>query len=160
MIFYRSLRNPAGSTRSAASVRLLGLGGLTLYPAGALLRQFGSDTHAVQLGGLLLILGALICVALVTGTRPSRITAEEKDKLDEYEERLRALTMERSYAWLTGLMLTGVIYLALASDFTLWTPSGFDQWNGVFWGVFLYATLIPPTVLAARLASEEAEAEA
>jgi MFS family permease len=159
MIFFRSLYNPSGSARSAASVRTLGLLGLTLYPAGALLRQFGPDSAPIQVGGLLLILAALGCAALIAGTRLSRITAEEKDHLDEYEERLRAFTMERSYAFLVALLLIAVIYMALASDFGWWVPSGYDQWNGVFWGAFLFATLVPPTVLAFRLVREEQEEE-
>jgi hypothetical protein len=41
-----------------------------------------------------------------------------------------------------------VIYAAIASDTGLWVPSGYDAFNGLFWGVFLYASVIPTAVLS------------
>ena len=157
MIFYRALNNPAGTQRSLSSVRALVLTSLASDPGGALLRQFGPDTLAVQLGGLLLILFSLICLALLAGSQLSRITGEEAKHLDEYEARLRAQAMAAAYNLLTGLVMLGIIYLALARDFGWWFPDSYDEWNATFWGLFLYATLLPIAVLAFRLKADDLE---
>lgn len=155
MIFYRSLRNPAGKSRSLRSVRLLVLLTLVAYPAGALLRTFGADNLAVKAGGLLLVLASLIGLALLAGTRLNRITGEVPAQLDEYERNLRASAMETAFQIFAGFVLLGIVYIALASERGWWVPSGYDEWNGLFWGAFLYALTLPTAVLAARLHSDE-----
>lgn len=155
MIFYRSLNNPAGSLRSLRSVRQIALFTLAAYPAGGLLRVFGPDHVAVQIGGLLLILASLIGLAMLAGTRINRITGEQLPQLDEYERNLRAGAMETAFQLFAGLVLLGIIYAAVGSDFGWWIPSGYDQWSGLFWVVFLYASVLPTAVLAFRLRDEE-----
>ena len=49
------------------------------------------------------------------------------------------------------LALCGVIYAAIASDKGGWVPTNFDEYNGLFWGVFLYAFTLPTACLAWRL---------
>lgn len=156
MLFYRSLRNPSGSARSLRSIRALAAMTLIAYPAGALLRAVGPDTLAVQGGGLLLIVVSLAGLALLAGTRLNRITGEELPRLDEYERNLRASAMETAFQLFAGLVLLGIIYLAVASDKGWWLPHGYEQWSGLFWGVFIYASVLPTTVLASRLRDEEA----
>lgn len=155
MIFYRSLNNPAGTPRSLASVRWLVIAAMAAYPAGAALRAFGPDGLATELTGFGLIIVSLVAFAALAGTRLNRLTGEERGRLDEYERNLRAGAMETSYQLFGALALLAIIYLAIGSDAGWWIPSGYEQWNGVFWGVFLWSSLLPTAVLAFRLRADE-----
>lgn len=155
MIFHRSLQNPAGRSRSLASVRTIVVATLAAYPVGGLLQVLGPDTLGTQLTGLLLILASFAGLAVLAGTRVARVTGEVADLLDEYERDLRARAMETSYQLFASLVLVGIIYLALASDFGWWLPAGYGQWNAVFWLVFLCASVVPTAVLAFTLPSDE-----
>lgn len=160
MIFYRSIENSTGTARPLSTLRALVVTALAAYPAGALLRALGPDTLVVQGGGFLLILVSLIAVAMLVGSRVSRLTGEERARLDEYELTLRAGALENAYQAFSALALLSVIYLAIASDNGLWTPNGYEQWNGVFWGIFLYASVLPTAVLAFRLRPEDEDGAA
>ena len=157
MIFYRSLRNPAGKPRSLATIRGLAILTLVAYPAGALMRVFLGDNLAVKATGLSLVLASVIGLALLAGTRLNRITGEQLTQLDEYERNLRASAMETAFQLFTALVLLGIVYVAIASDKGWWVPSGYDEWNGVFWGAFLYSLTLPTAVLAFRLRDEDEE---
>jgi hypothetical protein len=100
------------------------------------------------LAGYSLILLALVAYAPLIGTSLQRIVGEETKLLDEYELRLRGRALSRAYAAFSGLALLLVIYAAIASDKGLWVPSSYDAFNGLFWGVFLYASVIPTAVLS------------
>ena len=145
----------------SAALKVLALSGIALaaYPVGALLRATGPDTMAAQVGGLLLIALSLVSAGVVATSRVSRIAGEVADRLDEYEQHLRTAAMQTAYGLVSGLVLLGVIYMALAPQFDLWVPAGYDQWSsvfwGVFWGVFLVVSLLPVTILSLRLRSDE-----
>lgn len=155
MIFYRSLRNPAGRSRSLASIRTIVVATLAAYPVGGLLRILGPDVVGIQLTALLLIFASFAGLTVLAGTRVARVTGEVAERLDEYERDLRARAMETSYQLFAALVLVGIIYAALASDFGWWLPAGYGQWNAVFWLVFLYASVVPTAVLAFTLPSDE-----
>lgn len=157
MIFFRSVKNPGGKARSLTSVRWLVAMTLTFYPAGTLLRVFGPEGAAADGIGLLLILVSAIGFGLLAGTRFNRITGEQLPELDEYERKLRAGAMETAFQLFAALVLVGIIYMALASSKGWWLPQTYDQWNGLFWGAFLYASLLPTAVLTFRLRDEEEE---
>jgi hypothetical protein len=77
-----------------------------------------------------------------------RIVGEEVKALDEFELRLRGRAMGLAYAIFTGLALVSVLYSAIAADKGFWFPSTYDEFNGVFWGVFLYAAVLPAAILS------------
>jgi hypothetical protein len=146
MIYYRT---HAGSRDlSTEMVRILSAASLLAYPAGALLLALGPKSLGTSLVGYGLILLALIAYAPLIGSSIQRIVGEETKQLDEYELRLRGRALSASYAAFTGLALLLVIYAAIASDNGLWFPTSFDQFNGVFWGIFLYASVLPTAVLS------------
>jgi hypothetical protein len=146
MIYYRT---HAGSRDlSTEMVRILSAASLLAYPAGALLLALGPKSLGTSLVGYGLILLALIAYAPLIGSSIQRIVGEETKQLDEYELRLRGRALSASYAAFTGLALLLVIYAAIASDNGLWFPTSFDQFNGVFWGIFLYASVLPTTILS------------
>jgi hypothetical protein len=121
---------------------------LIAYPCGALLLALGPDTLATKLTGYSLILLALMTYAPLIGTSLQRIVGEETKLLDEYELRLRGRALSGSYTALSMVALSLVLYAAIASDAGLWVPSSYDAFNGLFWGVFLYASVLPTAVLS------------
>lgn len=158
MIYLRTANARSTMIQSVAGLRTLVLATLAAYPAGALVRTFGPDTLAVQGAGFALIAASLLGFILLARTRLNRIVGEQLSALDEYERDMRARAMETAYHLLGLILLFGMIYLAIASDAGLWVPSGYDQWNGLFWGLFLTANLLPTAVLAFRLPADEAAA--
>lgn len=146
MIFYRSHK---GSREvSVAMVRIASATSMVAYPAGALWLALGPDTLATTLLGYGLILMALIAYVPLAGSSVQRIVGEEAKVLDEYELRLRGRAMGAAYATFTGLALLLILYAAIASDKGAWFPATYEQYSGVFWGLFLYASLLPTALLA------------
>lgn len=146
MIFYRS--NHGSRDLTVPTVRTLSGLSLAAYPAGALVLALGPDTLVATLFGYTLILVALGVAAPLIGSSIQRIVGEEVRVLDEFEMRLRGRALSASYATFTGLGLLLVLYAAIASDVGGWLPDSYDEFNGVFWGVFLYASLLPTAILS------------
>lgn len=110
--------------------------------------DFSKKSLPASVGGYALILSALICAAALVQSSLQRIVAEQPSKLDEYELQLRSRAMNLSYVGFTAFALMAVIYAAIASDLGGWVPTNYDQFNGLFWGVFLYAVVMPVAVLS------------
>jgi hypothetical protein len=146
MIFYRSTHAPRDL--SLHWVRTLSAISLLAYPAGALTLALGPDTAGAAIIGYGLILLALVSYAPLTGSSIQRIVGEEVKRLDEFELRLRGRALSLSYAIFTGLALLVVLYAAIASDKGGWFPASYEEFNGVFWGVFLYASVLPTATLS------------
>jgi hypothetical protein len=146
MIYMRANSGPR--ERSVGTVRICTAASLIAYPCGALLLALGPETSATKLVGYSLILLALVAYAPLIGTSLQRIVGEETKLLDEYELRLRGRALSASYAAFSVLALLLVIYAAIASDKGLWVPTSYDAFNGLFWGVFLYASVMPTAVLS------------
>lgn len=145
MLYYRS--KDAASPISISSARFFSLASLVAYPVGAfVLHQSRSLPQSIA--GYGLVLASLICVAFLIKSSLQRIVAEVPAMLDEYELQLRSRAMNLSYAGFTALALLGVIYSAIASDHGAWVPVTYEEFNGLFWGVFLYAVVIPVAVLS------------
>ena len=145
MIFYRASTGPR--EMSVSALRLLTAASLICYPAGAAMLAFGPDTLANSVIGFGLILVALVCYAPLINSSIQRVVGEETKKLDEYELRLRGKAMSLTYAIFSGLVLLSVLYSAIAADKGFWFPSTYEEFNGIFWGVFLYASILPAAVL-------------
>ena len=133
---------------SIRTVRFTSLATLACYPAGALTLALGPDTLAASIVGYGLILLALIGAVSLARSPVQRIVAEDAGQLDEYEVALRRRAMTSAYSVLSVLALLMVIYAAIASDAGGWVPSTYEEYNGVFWGVFLYSSTIPTVTLA------------
>ena len=146
MIYMRATNGPRD--RSVVTVRACTTASLLAYPCGALLLALGPDTLPTKIVGYGLILLALCAYAPLIGTSLQRIVGEETKLLDEYELRLRGGALSASYTTLSVLVLLLVIYAAIASDKGLWVPTSYDAFNGLFWGVFLYASVLPTALLS------------
>jgi hypothetical protein len=161
MLFYRSPANTAGAAGpSLRTIRTLTLIALLAYPIGGLVLALGPDgaggLFLHEAAGLALITLALICAAPVLGSRLQRIVGDEPRQLDEWELQQRHRAMSSAYALSMGLVCAALFYAAVASDFGWWLPRSYDAFNAIFWGVFLYATLLPTAFLAWRLDEDEA----
>ena len=146
MIYYRALQR--SRDLSIDAVRLLSATSLAAYPAGALLLALGPPSLGRAVGGYGLILLALIAFAPLIGSSVQRIVGEDTKVLDEYELRLRGRALSVCYAAFTALALLLVAYAAIASDRGLWLPASYDQFSAVFWGIFLYASVLPTALLS------------
>ena len=156
MLYYRSKHQPR--QLSVPIVRLLTIGGLLAYPAGALTVRFG-ETLATTLFGYGLIAAALFAVVLLTTSSIQRIVGAIPNQLDEYELRLRARAMSAAFTGLSALFLVTTIYLAIAADTGAWVPTTYDDFNGAFWGIFLWATLLPTLCLSFQLDPADEQGE-
>jgi hypothetical protein len=149
MIYAGFSKGPAD--RSVWFVRIASSVAMVAYPIGGLTLALGPDTGFNMAVGYGLILVSLMCVALLAGSSTQRIVAEEAKQLDEFELQLRHKAMATAYTVLSVLALATVIYAAIATDKGGWVPTTFDQFNGLFWGVFLYTSTLPTACLAWRL---------
>lgn len=146
MIYYRTQK--PGRDVSIATIRIATAASMIAYPAGALWLARGPDSLMTSLTGYGLILLALFAYMPLAGSSLQRIVAEDPKLLDEFELRLRGRVMSASYATFTGLILLLVIYAAIASDKNFWLPATYEQFNGLFWGMFLYASVLPTALLS------------
>lgn len=157
MLFYRSTASVSGRGPSLAAVRTLCAVALAAYPAGTLTLALGGNgeggLHAFEIVGLALVLVALVAAAPVLGSHLQRIVGEQPSKLDEFELSLRNRATSGAYAIFTGLTLVAVVYAAIAADAGLWIPASYEEFNALFWGIFLYSALLPTAVLAWHLRS-------
>jgi hypothetical protein len=161
MLFYRSPATQAGaaspSLRTTRTLTSLSLG---CYPIGGVILAAGGDGQGGlflwEAAGLLLITIAVLCAAPVLGSRLQRIVGEEVKLLDEWELQQRHGAISSAYATLSAIVVASMFYAALASDFGWWLPRSYDAFNMLFWGVFLYATLLPTVFLAWRLDETDA----
>lgn len=152
MIFYRS---PASQETgpSLAKLRSFITVALLAYPAGCLVMLIGPLPFN-RLIGLGLIAIALFSAVPVIGSRMQRIVGDEPKQLDEMELQLREKAMTKAYSVFTALFLAAIAYAGVASDIGWWQPSGFENWNAIFWGVFLYAVLLPTAFLTWTMPEE------
>ena len=168
--FYRS-RTDRAVERSPTMMRLATTIALAAYPAGALLMVLGPDADTAgsvwsRVTGLVLITVSLIAFATFASSRLQRIAGEEKVRLDEFELVLRLRARSFAYNVFTGLVLVGTVYIGIASDLgasgraNLWVPQGYDQWSGVFWGLILYAFVLPTAYLSWTLPAPPAGEDA
>lgn len=152
MLFYRSAKQPADNGASVAATRNFTAAALIAYPLGGVLLKIGSATgdsmHLIEATGLLLIVLAWIAAFKVFRSPIQRIVAETTSELDEREVDQRHRATSLAYSLFSGITLTAVLYAALANDFGWWLPTSYDNYNFLFWGGFLYAVLLPATVLA------------
>lgn len=149
MLFYRASAPAAPMTLRTA--RILSLAALLAYPAGALTVNFaGAALPGVALGYALVLVSLTSAAALINSPL-QRIVGEVPDRLDEYEMQVRSRAMALSYNLFTALVLAAVIFAAIASDHGGWVPTTYPQFNGLFWGAFLLATVLPVACLSWQL---------
>ena len=159
MIFWTNDKDRRGKPIGIVAARALSSSALLLYPAGALLRMLGPDTVATAIAGWTMIVAAVGCAIVIASSSLQRIVGDEEKQLDEYELKLRYRAIQASYLTLTALGLAILFGLQVMSDVT-GMLSGVEATNslleGVFWGLFLYSSVLPTAILAWQLTPEDA----
>lgn len=159
MFYIRSKNDPMKARPvSARAARWAGAVALGAYPPGAyLLGETGNV--AAKVGGAVLLIAALLGAGFLSNSSVQRIVGEQPHYLDEFEMQLRLRAMQSAYAAFTVLALLFTVYAAIASNTRLWVPRTYDGYNGLFWGVFLYAWVMPAAFVAWRM-DDEGDTEA
>ena len=157
MFYVRSTKDTRrGRPISARAARWLSALALLAYPPGAFLA--GCRGHvAAQVAGAVLLIAALVAAASLANTSVQRIVGEVPAHLDEFEMQLRLRAIQSAYMTFTLLALGLVLYAAMAIDTRLWVPRSYAGFDGLFWGVFLYAWILPSAFVAWRMEDGEAD---
>lgn len=142
MIFYAGKKG-LGEPISLRKVRILVTTALVAYPTGAMIQALATTKIPGRAVGFALVVVAIFAAAGVIGTSIQRIVGERVQLLDEFELKLRQRAMSKAYAAFTVLVLAATMYAGIAHDAGWWLPAGDDAYNGLFWGAFLYAALLP-----------------
>ena len=102
--------------------------------------------HLVLLG---LVVGLLSFGRVI---RAGRMIADDTDAaLDERQLALRNAAYLDAYRIVSATAVLGVIWVAIGVDKGLWwTPRTYNEWNDVFWGLFILTTSLPAAFLSWR----------
>ncbi len=91
-------------------------------------------------------------VAIERVGRVGRAIGDDIDsRLDERQLALRNAAYLDAYRIASAIVLLGVIWIALGLDLGIWwVPSTYNEWNLIFWGLFIYLTTLPSAFLVWR----------
>jgi hypothetical protein len=124
-----------------------------LYPLGtfALMYTMGASPW-YGLAHIVLTASIMTSFGISRVARVGRAIADDLDtRLDERQLALRNSAYLQSYRFVAALVLLGVIWIALGTDLGYWwIPTTWHEWNAIFWGLFIYLTLLPSAILAWR----------
>lgn len=160
-MFIRSKAHPYGRMLSIETVRLLIISLYLLYPLGCLLQLApvsGDSGKWLSVGGLLMVVAALIAFAVLAGSSLQRQVQEPESELDERESSERNRAAFQAHSVFSGIVLLGVFYMMLTTDMAeagkldLWRPQSGSHWNAIFGGLILLSFTLPGAMLAFRKA--------
>lgn len=91
-------------------------------------------------------------VAVKRVARIGRLIGDDLDsRLDERQLALRNAAYLDAYRIAGGVILIGVIWIALGLDLGIWwVPSTYNEWTIIFWGLFIYLMTLPSAFLVWR----------
>lgn len=160
-MFIRSKAHPYGRMLSIETVRLLIILLYLFYPLGCILQLApvsGDAEKWLAVGGLLLVVAALIAFAVLAGSSLQRQVQEPESELDERESSERNRAAFQAHSVFSAIVLMGVLYMMLTTDMAeagkldLWRPVTGAHWNAIFGGLILLSFTLPGAVLAFRKA--------
>lgn len=166
-MFIRSKAHPYGRMLSIETVRLLIMSLYLLYPLGCLLQLApvsGDAGKWLAVGGLLMVVAALVAFAVLAGSSLQRQVQEPESELDERESSERNRAAFQAHSVFSAIVLMGVMYMMLTTDMAeadkldLWRPATGAHWNAIFGGLILLSFTLPGAMLAFRSsAADEVE---
>jgi len=124
-----------------------------LYPLGTiLLFQLVSDSAWYGLAHIVLTISILTVFGIFRVGRVGKAIADDLDsRLDERQIALRNSAYLDSYRIVSGIVILGVIWIAIGTDLGYWwIPTTWHEWNAIVWGLFIYLTSLPSAILAWR----------
>jgi hypothetical protein len=133
---------------SLRTVRALSALSLLSYPVGALVLTLGPGTAATNIAGYALVLTSALLCAVLTSSTVQRVASGSVTNLSHAELQLRERAQARAYKVFCGLSSLAVLYAGLASDMGGWVPTTFEEFNGLFFGIFLYNLILPTAMLS------------
>lgn len=149
MLYYRKPNAPeTPGSWHPATIKIMLILAMGCYPMGGIVMLNAKGDKWIQLTGFGLMIVSLLCAAVLVSSSLQRVVSEETKLLDERELVWRQKSNTFAYHTFTVLVLLMVIYFGMATDSNWWLPSNFDHWNSIFWGIVLYATLLPTAYLA------------
>jgi hypothetical protein len=123
------------------------------YPVGTIVlyQLLGGETF-YALSHLLLTVALLTWFGILRiGRVGKRIADDADDRLDERQISVRNAAYLDAYRIVSAVALLGCIWIALGLDQGWWwVPSTYNEWNAIFWGLFLLTTSLPSAFLSWR----------
>jgi hypothetical protein len=91
-------------------------------------------------------------IAIERVSRIGKAIGDDIDsRLDERQLALRNAAYLDAYRISAGIVLLGVLWIALGLDLGIWwVPSTYNEWNLIFWGLFIYLMTLPSAFLVWR----------
>ena len=133
------------------------------YPLGtwALHQALGESTWLVA-AHLTLTVAVFAALAVGRVLRAGRRIADDADtRLDERQLALRNAAYLDAYRVVSASAVLGTIWIAIGVDKGLWwIPRTYNEWNYVFWGLFILTTSLPAALLSWREPDRAHEADA
>lgn len=84
--------------------------------------------------------------------RAGRLIADDADaRLDERQLAVRNAAYLDAYRIVSAGVLLGTVWIAIGVDKSLWwIPTSYNEWNDVFWGLFIVTLNLPAALLSWR----------
>lgn len=151
-MFIRSKAHPYGRMLPLGTVRMLIIALFVLYPLGCVLQLLpltGEAGKWLSVTGLMMVVAALIAFGVLAGSSLQRQMQEPESELDERERAERNRAAFHAHSVFSGVVLTGVLYMMLATDlaeagkFAAWRPQTGSHWNAIFGGLILLSFTLP-----------------
>lgn len=129
------------------------------YPIATwLLHQTIGDHTFYALAHILVTIAVLSFSIFRVGRAGRRIADDVDTRLDERQLALRNAAYVDAYRVVSGLSALGVLWIALGIDQGWWwVPTTYNEWNGIFWGLFILTTSLPAAFLSWREPDREEE---
>jgi hypothetical protein len=144
---------PAGALPSQAVRRRDVILLFASYPLGtAMLHALLGDSTWYGLSHIVLTVTILATLAIFRVGRADRRIADDIDaRLDERQIAQRNAAYLAAYRVVSGVAVLGCIWIALGTDKGWWwIPDSYNEWNDIFWGLFILTTSLPAAILSWR----------
>ena len=146
-------RSPTASSRPASlrTVKTLLIVAFAGYPAAVLASILVEDPFWSMVLRYGLGLLTLFAAVRVLRSPVNRIVRANAAGLDEFELDQRRIALSRAYRMAVASLLFLIFYAGLSSDFDLWMPDSGEEYFVLWWGVLLYASLLPTALLVGTM---------
>lgn len=125
----------------------------TTYPVGTFVlhRVFADGTWYLTAHVVFTVL-VLSFLAVRRVARAGRLIADDTDeRLDERQLAVRNAAYLDAYRIVSATVLLGTIWVAIGVDKGFWwIPRSYNEWNDIFWGLFILTLHLPAAFLSWR----------
>lgn len=156
-MFIQSNSHPFGRTLSLGMARSLTILLYAGYPLGCVLQIAAGEGQGggwLALGGLALIVVAVVAFVILATSSLQRLAQEPESKLDEREMQERNRAAFIAHGLFSAVVMGGLFFMMVRADLAkngkaaLWGPTDGDHWNALMFGAALLSLTLPAAVLA------------